>query len=254
MYDSPLRTAPRHAQEGYVQPPLQPSLLDRPPAYIRRTSEQDIALPSVERETVSLASPQRASESQRFLQDPDLPRGYVDVQSPKRKAAPSVPDRHYRPEQSNKRLRPVHHKEEFYPQAYQGQPPQAFHYDSQDARGRSRAHPPQQVVDLTSSPHRPSNGINRGHCIPARLYPNTEPNGPAYVPVPSRRSPPREARGAYYEVPADASYRAYTPDHRMYERCAPPGRDRVPMRDARQRPYVEEENARYLRNGTRYGG
>lgn len=158
-------------------------------------------------------------------------------------------------EQSNKRPRPVYREDDFHPQAYQNGHSQFPPYQSATAHSRPQAPPPREVVDLTSSSFRPPFGGERGHFLRDAVYPANEPNGHAYATASSRRSPPREVRGAYYDVPAAAPSHAYMPDQRMYERRAPPPPlDYIPLRGDRQRRYVEEESPRYLRSGVKYGG
>ncbi|CAO2654776.1 Nn.00g115090.m01.CDS01 [Neocucurbitaria sp. VM-36] len=256
-YDSSLRVAPRRAPEGYVQSPARPISFDRPPAHAKRPSEQDVVLPSVEHETVDLMSPRRNAEDQRPLQDQNpQSRAYVDMQSSKRKAIPTyADDREAHFEHGKKRPRPVYREDEIRPRpaGYQTVLPGSPSYQSMDARSHQRIQPPQQVIDLTSSPYRPPVSGDRGSYKPVRSYP-VDPDGYAYVSMPARRSPMREVRGAYYDAPAEESSRAYIPDNRMYDERAPPARDYIPLRDERPRPRLENEGARYLRNGVKYGG
>ncbi|KAH7398290.1 hypothetical protein BKA66DRAFT_452782 [Pyrenochaeta sp. MPI-SDFR-AT-0127] len=255
-YDPPPRIAPRRAPDEYVPAPFRPSAFDRPPAHRKRPSEQDIVLPSVEPETVDLTSPRRIATSQRPLQDPNsLSRGYAEMHSPKRKAFPDTRETHT--EHNTKRLRPVYRDDEVRsrPVTYQGGPLPPPPYQYMDTRSRPRVEPPQHVVDLTSSPSQPPMSGDRGHYVPVRSYPVTDPlNGPTYVSVPLRQSPVREVRGANYEVSANESSHAYRPDPRSYERRVLPAREYIPLRDERQRLRAEDEGARYLRNGVKYGG
>jgi hypothetical protein len=211
-------------------------------------------LPSVERETVDLTlSPRRVAAPQRPAEDRNaLHRSCDQVQSPKRKAFPSFTDDiGAQVGEYTKRLRPVY-REEVQARSYEGGP-SAFHPNqAMNPRSRPRAPPTQQVIDLTASPQRlPPSGGN-GYHAPARSL--AEINGHVYATVPLRRSPVREVRGGYYEVPVGEPPHTYIPDTRLYERHAPPGRDYIPLREARQQPRVEEESARYLRSGVRYGG
>jgi hypothetical protein len=66
--------------------------------------------------------------------------------------------------------------------------------------------------------------------------------------------PAREVRGAQYDVPPAEPPHAYMPDHRMYERRAQPNVDYIPFREDQQPRRLEDESARYLRSGVRYGG
>lgn len=122
-----------------------------------------------------------------------------------------------------------------------------------DTRSHPGVHPIQQVVDLTTSPYRPSNNDSR-HFASVRSHPAPEPNGHAYVTVASRRSPVRETRGAHYDFPAAGPSHAYTHDPRSYEARILPAREQISLRDDRKRLPVEEQGTRYLRSGARYGG
>ena len=245
----------RRVQEGYV-PPSSPrvSSFDRQSAHARRPSDQDVALPSVERETVDLTlSPRCVAAPQRPAEDYNaLHRSYDQVQSPKRKAFPSFTDDiGAQVGEYTKRLRPVY-REEVQARLYEGGP-SAFHLDQAvNPHSRPRALPSQQVIDLTASPQRLPTSDGNGYHAPARSL--AETNGHVYATVPSRRSPVRGVRGGYYEVPAGEPSHAYIPDTRLYERIAPPARDNIPLREARQQPRLGEESARYLRSGVRYGG
>jgi hypothetical protein len=239
-------------QEGYV-PPSSPRVnsYDRQSAHNRRPSDQDVVLPSVERETVDLtSSPRRVVAPQRQKENHNAHyRSYDQVQSPKRKAFPSYADDiGSHAGEHTKRLRPVYREE-----AQARSHASAYHPNQATNSGsRPRVPPPQQVIDLTATPHRhPTSGGN-GYYAPAHSL--AEPSGHVYAAVPSRPSPVREVRGGYYEAPADGTSQSYIPDTKLYERRAPPARDYIPLREARQPPRVAEESARYLRSGVRYGG
>jgi hypothetical protein len=206
-------------------------------------------LPSVEWETVDLtSSPRRAAALNRPAQDLNaLSRPYDQVQSPKRKASPSVTgDLGSLTGEYTKRLRPAY-PEEVRDHFYKGGGPSGFHLNqAMNPRTRPRAPPSQQVIDLTASPHRPlTSGSNR-YYVPARSLAETSSH--AYA------TTVREVRGGYYEVPAVETSHAHIPDTGLYERRAPLARDYIPLRETRQAPRVEEESARYLRSGVKYGG
>lgn len=180
------------------------------------------------------------------------------MQSPKRKALPSFPNSgEIYSEQSTKRLRPVYRDDEIRtrPVTYQVDPRPPPPYQAVDTRVRPGAQPPQQVIDLTSSPYRPPLSGDRSQHVPVRSYSAANPqSGHEYVSVPLRQSPIREGRVAYYEVPANEQPYTHRPVPGLYERRVPPAREYVPLRDERQRLRVEGEGSRYLRSGVKYVG
>lgn len=128
------------------------------------------------------------------------------------------------------------------------------HHPPTDARTQSRAQPPLQVIDLTSSPRRPPSNGDSGYYVSAHSHAAVGSSGLSNVPVSSRRSPVREANGTQYEVQPGEPPRAYMPNSGVYERRAPPARDYIPVRDDYQRRPIEGEDARYLRSGFHYRG
>lgn len=256
MYDPPPRAGLRYAQEGFVQSPLRSSTFDRPGAHSRRTSEQEVVLPSVEREAFDLTSPHRGREGQWPLQGTThLSRGHMDVQFPQRKFFPSSSEnKEARVEHNDKRMRPVYRDNDIAPQAYQVGPPHHSSYLPMDPRMSMRPQPPRQVVDLTSSPYRPSTGVNKDQYVSVRPHVASEPHGHAYISVPSSRSPLRETRGAYFDTQTAAAPHTHIPNQRMYERRAPPAHDIDRPRDVRSSFHVGQAEARTLRSGVRYGG
>ncbi|CAN9207800.1 unnamed protein product [Alternaria alternata] len=240
QYDPPMHAAPRRVQEGYVQPPSpRHSAFDRPPAHIRRPSDQDVVLPSVEPETVDLTSPHRVVASQHPVRhyNANAARPYNEVPSPKRKALPSFANGgEHHAEPYTKRLRPVYREDVHSLNYYDG--PAEFHSSKRMAPSNGpRAPPREQVVDLTtSSYHMPTNG-GRGYDVPPRSFAAADPCGHAYAPGPPHRVPVHDMRGA-----------------QVYERRAPPNHDYIPFREDQQPRRLEEESARYLRSGVRYGG
>jgi hypothetical protein len=239
-------------QNEYVQPSSPRfSSFDRAPAHSRRPSDQDVVLPSVEREAVDLtSSPQRVAAPQRDHNV--LARPYDETQSPRRRAFQSFAENGERNlGHVTKRLRPTY-DDEIRGQSFQERPSEFLSYQSPESRNRPRVPPSEQIIDLTSSPHRlPTNG-DRGPQVSTRPYAIAEPNGHAYISMSTRRSPARELRGAYYEGPGEPP-RSYIPDNRMYERRAPPVHDYIPLEGHQLRPRIGQETARYHRSGVRYG-
>ena len=164
---------------------------------------------------------------------------------------PPTDRREPRAEYENKRSRPMYRADDPSLHASLAGSPHSVSYTSTESPNRARFQPPQPVIDLTSSPYRSSTG---GQYMPRRQHMAAEPNSHTHVPGPSRRSPPRELRGAYYDARAAAAPQPYIPDHRMYERPAPPARGYSPMRGDRDQLHVGQADARFLRSGVRYGG
>lgn len=180
----------------------------------------------MEREPVDGTSPPQTLNYQRPDSDRhDLPRVYDNEQCFKRGAYPPPPhamDRSY--EQSAHRRKYSLHEQD----AYSRQPlkqavmhPHTQEYLPMEPRSRHRAHPSQEVIDLTCSPRRPPFG---NACD---LY--TAPQGyPVYVPDSQHRT---AVRHAYHDQTAGARPHAYMPEHdRTYERRAPPAPEYIPMR------------------------
>jgi hypothetical protein len=203
---------------------------------------------------VDLASPLRPHTRQSSYLDPrPMPSAHVAMASPKRKGFSSFPEdggRHVN--QEAKRPRPVYYGNEVAPHPPSDQLMRvvdASRLQPLEAR-RPVAQPPQPVIDLTSSPRRPIYREN-GYHLPAYSDAAAESNGLSYVPVSSRRSAPREARRATYEVHPGESPRDYMPSSGMYERRAQPVRDYLPVREEQQR-LIDDD--RHIRNPLHYGG
>ncbi|KAL7778560.1 hypothetical protein CFE70_008061 [Pyrenophora teres f. teres 0-1] len=205
---------------------------DRSSAPARRPSDQDVALPSVERETIDLTSPRRIPAYQQPIQIHEAPtRSYDNVHAYKRKV-PSFPvnDERSHPEWLIKRPMLVHREEAYSRTCKNGAP--EFHSNQQTGYySASRGAPPEPVIDLTSSPD------GRDRRPPRRSVVPTGPRGYAYYP----------------EVPVGEPLRSYMPDTRVYERRAPPAHDN-PFQDGRQPFSASQDDVRYTRNGSRYGG
>jgi hypothetical protein len=243
---------------GYVQAPSKSSPFDRPPALSRRSSDQDVVLPSVEPEAIDLASPRRVA-SGHFAHPvaPPPPRGYDLLHSPKRKAIMSFPDgRDNYSGPDPKRPRPLYYEDGLPSRVghmQMSRPPVANTRPPMDVHSLPRADPQQTYIDLTSSPRQPPPNRDNGYRLPAYAHGAAGPCGISYVPATSRRSPTREVRGAMYEVHSGEAPRAYIPNSGMYERRAPPVRDFVPMQNDQHRRPVDD-GGRYLRSGLHYGG
>lgn len=224
----------------------------------RRTSEQDIVLPSVEREADGVSSPRRAPDAPpQFRHDRNSGSiSYAEVQSPKRK---DFPVSMYHAEEGNhpqaaKRLKPIYDASDAYMRLAPSQPDiprQIRDREPMDSYGRHRVQPYVETINLTSSPTRPLYGGGREVFAPAPPRMMAGPSNPSYVLAPPRG----DARTVYYHVPVRESSRAYIPElDRGYERRALPPRDyAVPVREER-RPVELEEDGRYLRSGFNYGG
>ncbi|EDU42049.1 conserved hypothetical protein [Pyrenophora tritici-repentis Pt-1C-BFP] len=230
-YEPPY-TAARSAP-GYVQPSSSRfSSFDRSSAPARRPSDQDVALPSVERETIDLTSPRRIPAYQQPVQNHEAPtRSYDDVHAYKRKVPSfTVDDERLHPERLIKRPMLVH-REEAYTRTHKNGVPE-FHPNQQTGYySAPRGAPPEPVIDLTSSPDGRDRPPPRRSAVPAGL------RGYAYHP----------------EVPAGEPSRSYMSDTRLYERRAPPAHDN-PFQDGRQPFPAPRDDVRYTRNGSRYGG
>ncbi|UPX18917.1 uncharacterized protein EKO05_0009200 [Ascochyta rabiei] len=233
-YDPPYRTAARYTQEDHVHSSprvnafdAQYSRLPLPPS--RRASELETVLPSVEPATVDLVSPPR-----HFSDRNDVAREYDDHQSSKQKELPPVPySRDVLHEHTVKRKRPSMHDQEVFPRPGPTQSAEHSHmrmHPSTEPRSRHRAHPSQEVVDLTSSPRPPPPGVAGGRYVNAQGRPTAGPSNRPYIPEVQRRCSP-EVRNGYHDYPVGAQPYAYRPDSdRMYQRRPPPAHDYVSLR------------------------
>ena len=219
--------------QRYVQPSSpRVSSFDRSSARPRHPSDQDVALPSVEPETIDLTSPRRITAYQQPIQNQDVPtRPHDDLHESKRKVSSfPVGDETYYAKPYTKRLWPLY-REEAYSHTYQNGPSE-FHSNQRTGHySGSRGPPPEHVVDLTASLD------GRGHPLPPRSVATAFPRGRAYLP----------------EASAGEPSHSYVPDGRLYERRAP-AHNYIPFQDGRQPPPPNEDDMRYTRNGARYGG
>jgi hypothetical protein len=240
---------PRYTHE-YVQPPPQaPSSFNRTPAPPRRASEQDVVLPSVERETIDLtSSPRHVAYGHPAHNDPrPATRGFGADQSHKRKSFPTFQDdREVHVRQDLKRQRPVYPEGHPVPPngpSLSSHPAYPGSYQTMDAHRRLMAPPAQEYIDLTQSPRRaPYNGDN-GYHMPAR--PRAAPV--SHVHMTSRRSPPRDVR-VNYEVHAVEPHRGYVPYSGQPDGRTPAVRDYNPVRVDQHRQPVDGLGPRYLRS------
>ena len=218
------------AREENVQPQQRAHTIDRPAPPSRRTSDQDVVLPSIERETGNLPSPRRAA---------NLPStSLVEVQSPLRtefSASQYRPEPHYS-EPVPKRLRTVYAPEEMRPRLEHSQPStfrQAHNSRPVESYNRPRPGPYPEVVDLTSSPIRLPNGGARDVRAYSRAPVAAEPRY-SYQPHPGQPHP-RAVLDEYYDL------RMIEPGRVPVERRpAPPPRDFIPLRDEPARPPVAD--------------
>jgi hypothetical protein len=199
-------------------------------------------------------SPPRLANGQPSYQDH---RSSLQLPLAKRTSFPSFPDdRGYHAEPGTRRQRPMYSEDE----TYSGmRPTRSFaqagpsDYMRPEERGRPRAQPSLEVVDLTSPRRQATNGEwNRYALLHERSM--IDPRGYSRVPIVSRQQPARQVGGSQYEVIAGEPPRTYMPDSGMYAGRAPPARDYIPVSDHQPRQHVEFEGARYLRSGVQYGG
>jgi hypothetical protein len=263
-YVSSPSSAPRYTQEGYVRAPQRVNSLESnqpsrfaPPVPTRRPSEQDLVIPSIEREAEPIASPRHVTAPQHHRKDSSpFHVGYsdasrVDAQAPKRKELhPSIQngeERRYK--EAPQRLRPAYTGDETL--SMSRPPPLAMSphiHRYEDVQSRLRMQPPQyEMVDLTlSSPVRPLHSTSRnGHVVPVHSYTTARSDNHLYAPVPSHKS--------YYEVPRMDSSRFEQSIHpRMNERHYPP-HEYVAVRNEPLHPQIEV-GGRATRNRLVHGG
>lgn len=171
------------------------------PAPSRRPSEQDIALPSIEREPNDVPTPLRIKDTS-YLSQQDrhhAPLSYANVQSPQRGQ-----DRVFEP--AAKRMR-IHADDESFEPAkpLQAHIPRLQENRPMDLYTRRRAQPAPEMIDLTSSPTARSN------------------NG-SYALDPYNRV---EARGAYQGAPMRAVARAHMPEYDRVQHSNPGFRENL---------------------------
>lgn len=237
-YEPSYRAAPsRHIHEGYIHTPpyvdAGASRIAPPPPPPRRVSDQETVLPSVERETVDLVSPPRAVQNQRPMPDRNsMSREYNDMHSSKRKAYPLVSQPTDRSNEAFAKRRKASAHEQHVHQgldlSQSATYPPVREYLPLETRSRHRAHPSQEIVDLTSSPQRPPFGRAGDLLTAPQGYPVPGPHSYAYAPEMPRRSP---VRIDHHEQPVGARPTAYRSEQdRMYQRRAPPAHEYVPLR------------------------
>jgi hypothetical protein len=244
------RVTPRYTHEYVQPPPPPPSSFNRAPAPPRRASEQDVVLPSVERETIDLtSSPRHIAHGHASHHDPrPITSGYAADQPQKRKSFPAFQDdREIRVGQDPKRLRPVYQEDRpVLPTgpSHTSYPAHPGSYQPMESHRRLMAPPAQEYIDLTQSPRRaPYNGDN-GYHMTAR--PRAAPA--SLIHMTSRRSPPRDVGGSKFEVHAVEPHRGYVPYSGQPDGRTPAGRDYNPVRADQHRPPVDGLSPRYLRN------
>lgn len=263
-YVSSPSSAPHYAQEGYVRAPQrvnslksnQPSRFT-PPVPTRRQSEQDLVIPSIEREAEPIPSPRHILAPQHRQRDSSpFHVGYSDAsqaeaQASKRKDLhPSLQEgEKRRHEEAPKRLRPAFTREETL--SMSRPPPLAMSphiHRYEDVKSRPRLQPPQyEMVDLTlSSPIQPPHNIGRnGHAVPVRSYTTARSDNHLYSPVPLRKS--------YYEVPRMDSSRVEQSVHPRINETHYSPHEYVNVRNEPLRPQIEI-GGRATRSGLAYGG
>jgi hypothetical protein len=182
---------------------------------------------------VNLVSPPRTANDQRPVPDRnDMLREYNDIQSTKRKVYPPVPQSaNGSYEQPDKRRKLSLYEQEAHPRS--GPRPVVEHphmreYQPTATRSRHRAHPSQEIVDLTSSPRQPPFGRVDDFYTTRQSYPAAGPSNYAFAPEAPRRSP---VRNDHHEYPVGGQPRAYIPESdRMYQRRPAPAHEYIPLR------------------------
>ena len=170
----------------------------------RRASDQDVVLPSVEREAEPTVHKRKSFPHPMYEHRPDaVAEDYS--------------------ERTIERMRPAHEQ--------------------------SR----RETFDLTSSQSRPVYSNGREVYEVARPY--AAPPAYTYAPIPPRRSPVRNTRGAYREVDFPQSSRAYAPGfetvHMAHDRRVVPTLDRVALSGPVTRHEVRD--GPYMRSGAGNG-
>lgn len=223
-YDLPP-PAPRRMQEVYSRPASPRfSTHPGPPTNTRRMTDQDLVIPSVERETVDLTSLRGNTNGYHPVQN----HSALDRQ--KRKASDSFAyDREPQAEQHVKRLRP--YGEEVFPRIYPGGPREFRASPLMGPHSIPRPPPPEHVVHLRSSPNAPPWVHGRGYYTPSRSIADVDSRGYGYAPP----VPTRGVRGPRYQVPANEPYRTYMSNARPYGRRASV-HEYTPSRDGRPHP------------------
>ena len=237
-------------------PPAANASAGRRPVHSRRPSEQDVVLPSVEREQVDLTSPRRHPTDQ-YLHSEPRPVGDYTTMPPKRRSFPYVPDDRDYTGPDHKRVRPTCFDEGMAHRAEHAHlsrppPPPPSNHQSMESRTRPRAQPPQEYIDLTSSPHRPvTNGEHR-YNVPHTIA-DSDSRRMSYVPVPTHQVPVRDERNQYQMHPGEPP-RAFNTGSGVFAGRAPPVRDYVPLRAEQHHRPVDGTGVRYARSGLHYGG
>ena len=182
---------------------------------------------------MDLVSPPRAANDQRLVPDRnDMLREYNDIQSTKRKEYPPVPQpTNGSYEQPDKRRKPSLYEQEVHPGT--GSRPIVEHphmreYQPTATRSRHRAHPSQEIVDLTSSPRQPPFGRAGDLYATRQSYSAAGPSNYVYASGALRRSP---VRNDHHEYPVGGQLHAYIPESdRMYQRRPAPAHEYIPLR------------------------
>jgi hypothetical protein len=236
QYEPPLRTAPSSLQ-SFV-PALPEVSCRRPVARIRHPSEQDVVLPSVERETVDLHSPRRGPHGQPVTPVHPASREQTAMQAPKRLEAG-----HFRPNWPElERTRSSYHQND---SGLHAGALQSVHPLQADKQDQFRAKPPHEYIDLTSSPRRPPPIGGNGYHAPVHSHAAPASSGRSYVPT----APPSPVLLQYY----DPAPHGYVPRGGIHERRGSPARDYIPLREEHRRP-VERGLSRYQGSALPYGG
>jgi hypothetical protein len=238
QYEPSLRTAPSYLQ-SFV-PALSEVSHRRPLARFRQPSEQDVVLPSVERETVDLTSPRRGTYCQPVTADVHpASREQTAMQAPKRLEAGHSRSNWPEPE----RTRSSYHQKD---SGLHAGVLQSAHPVQADKQDQFRAKPPQEYIDLTSSPRRPPPTGGNGYHAPVHAHAVPASNERSYFPA---DPPPPPVLLPYY----DPAPHGYVPRGGIHGRRSSPARDYILLNDEHRRP-VEGGHSRYQGSALPYGG
>jgi len=226
----------------------------RRPVHSRRPSEQDVVLPSVEREQVDLTSPRHHLNDHSLHAAPRPLREHTTM-PPKRRSFPYFPDDRDHIGSEHKRVRPTYFDESMAPRAevaHVSRPPLPSNRQTMESRTQPRAQPSREYIDLTSSPRRPiTNGEHRYNAPHAIA--DADPRRLSHVPVPTHQAPVLDESGQYRMIPC-APRPVFNIGRGVFAGGLPPVRDYVPSRAEQHERPVDGTAARYSRSGLHHDG
>lgn len=220
----------------------------------RRPSEEDVVLPSVEREQVDLTSPRRHPNGHSLHAETRPLREYTTM-PPKRRSFPYFPDDRDQMGSDHKRVRPTYFDEGMASRAEDAplsRPPPPSNYQTMESRTQRRAQPPQEYIDLTSSPRRPVTNAEHRYNVPQAIA-DSDSRRMSYVNVPTHQVPVREERSQYQMIPCEPP-RAFNIGRGVFAGGILPVRDYVPSRVQQHQRPVDGTIARYSRRGLHRDG